>query len=121
MTVQELIDELKKYPGSMKIETPLSLEFCPVYRHAGICKHAGRAWLQCEEFRRALDKWVDDNEIPKTLRASLTEAIVAESALTLRVSELDIGDYQYYDEEPPEFVFIPINSQQEGLDSSANT
>lgn len=121
MTVQELIDELKKYPGSMKIETTVNLKFCPVYRHAGTCKYAGRAWLGCEEFRKALDKWIDDNEIPKNLRASLTEAIVAESALTLRVSELDIGDYRYYDEEPPEFVFIPINSQRERLDTLANT
>ena len=110
MTIQELIDELKKYPGSMKIETPLSLEFRPVYRHAGICKHAGLSWLRCEEFRQALDKWIDDNEIPETLRASLTEAIIAECAPTLRVNELDVSDYRYYDEEPPEFVFISINS-----------
>ena len=105
----------------MKIETPLSLEFCPVYRHAGICKHAGRSWLRGEEFHRALDKWIDDSAIPQTLRASLAEAIIAECAPTLRVSELDIGDYRYYDEEPPEFVFVPINSQQTGFDSSADT
>ena len=117
MTIQELIDELKKYPGSMEIETPLSLEFSPVYSHAGMCRYAGRSWLRCDEFRRALDKWVDDNKIPKSLRASLTEAIIAESALTLRISELDVGDYRYYDEEPPEFIFIPLDSQPKGLDS----
>ena len=105
----------------MEIETTVNLEFRPVYRHAGICKHAGLSWLRCEEFRKALDKWIDDNGIPQNLRASLTEAIVAECAPTLRVSELDVGDYRYYDEEPLEFVFIPINSQQKGLDSSVNT
>lgn len=110
MTIQELIDELKKYPGSMEIETTVNLEFCPVYRHAGTCKHAGLAWLSCEEFRKALDKWINDSGIPETLRASLADAIITECAPTLRVSELDIGDYRYYDEEPPEFVFIPINS-----------
>ena len=94
----------------MEIETELSLEFCPVYRHAGICKHAGRSWLDGDDFRRELDKWVEDNEIPQNLRASLTEAIIEECAPTLRVSELDVGDYHYYDEEPPEFEFIPINS-----------
>ena len=92
----------------MKIETPLSLEFRPVYRHAGICKHAGRSWLDGEEFHRELDKWVEANGIPKIFRASLTEAIIAECAPTLRVSELDIGDYHYYDEDVPEFMFIPI-------------
>jgi hypothetical protein len=110
MTIQELIDELKKYPGSMKIETTVNLEFRPVYRHAGICKNAGLAWIRGEEFRQALDKWIDDSEIPKTLRASLAEAIVAECAPTLRVSELDDGDYRYYGEDVPEFMFIPINS-----------
>lgn len=110
MTIQELINELKKYPGSMEIETTVNLEFCPVYRHAGTCKHAGLSWLRCEEFRKALDKWINDSGIPEAHRASLTEAIVAECAPTLRVSELDVGDYRYYDEEPPEFVFISINS-----------